>query len=111
MPVMGKDWPVLTDRRPGPVLLDTMIEKPRREIEMKSVWLVAVFGLVSALWFSWEPAPQVVTDPAVATGNITQAAPAQPVYPAGAPPGMVYDQEHNSWHYPAAVAPTSPHHP
>lgn len=78
-------------------------EKPRREFEMRSFWLVAALGLVSAVWFAWEPKPPVVSaDQPAVTGQAVPGAPALSI-PAPQPPaGMVYDPVHNSFHYPAA---------
>jgi len=68
--------------------------------------LVAVFGIISAFVFAWEPAPTTTGDPAApAAPVVAPQAAQQPVYPPGGPPGMIYDAEHNSWHFP----PTTPH--
>jgi len=101
---------------PHLLLENEMMEKKARPrmgagiFEMRNVIIVGVLGIISAFVYAWEPGPPVATaeNPAVITPQIA-GQPAQAVYPPGGPPGMVFDPEHNSWHFPAAVPPTSPH--
>jgi hypothetical protein len=82
-----------------PVLLeekDRMVAKPRKEMEMKGLIIVGVFGILAAFVYAWEPAPQVVQTPVEAPAAV-QVPPNVPP----PPPGMVYDSAHNSYHYPA----------
>jgi len=81
----------------GRVLLGK--REARRGLDMKSLYITTIFGVLAVFLYAWEPAPGVtqVSAPEVATapGNIN--VPAQPV-----PPGMIYDAAHNSYHYPPA---------
>ena len=73
--------------------------------EMRSFWLVAAFGVISAVYFAWEPTPKLeqAAQPAVASEAPAVAqAPANINIPAppNIPAGMIYDPAHNSFHYP-----------
>jgi hypothetical protein len=71
--------------------------------DLRSLVIVAVFGVVAAFVYAREPGPVADTNvPAVPAVSVPAG---QPVYPPGGPPGMVYDPANNSWHYP----PTTPH--
>jgi len=101
---------LLEERKRDEIRERRMVGRARELGEMRNVIIVGVLGIISAFVYAWEPTAPVATaeNPAVITPQIA-GQPAQAVYPPGGPPGMVFDPEHNSWHFPAAVPPTSPH--
>lgn len=80
------------------------LEDWRREQENRpgvapvSMILWGVLALVGVGFYAYEPSQPVVSEPAAAV-EAPQAAGAAAI--PQAPPGMVYDKEHNSFHYPA----------
>lgn len=72
-----------------------LIKERQKEIEMKGFWVVAVLGVIGALTWAWEPK---TADPGVAAASAAGAVQVNP--PGPIPPGMIYDPEHNSFHYP-----------